>query len=470
MEKRKRIFLIAAFLCIFVLQGCSATEVVDKANNLLGLSSTGKEATSEQDGSQDKQGDLQDEQTGEDDLPVIVFETEEETPVIETKPTEEPFVYDDVNKIYSIETTSDDEIVLTFGGDVCFYDEYANMTTLRAQENGIFGCILPEVMDEMKAADVFMVNNEFAYSNRGTPVEGKTYAFRSKPENVELLHDMGVDIVSLANNHAYDFGPEALYDTFDTLNTAKIPFVGAGKNIEEAKKPVYFKMNGKTIAYVSATQIERTAAPDTKEATENSPGVLRTLDSEKFVDTITTARANSDFVVVYVHWGSENTDLVEESQRALAKEYVQAGAGLIIGDHSHCLQGIDFVDDVPVFYSMGNFWFNSKTVDTGLARIRLDAQAKIKDICFLPCIQQNCKTRKADKTEQQRILTYLQGISNYATIDADGFVTKSDTDKNTQGGQNTSLSKRPDASTEDMTVPGQMAAPAENNTEPQVAN
>lgn len=98
--------------------------------------STGKEATSEQDIFEPNRVIYK---TGEDDLPVIVFETEEETPVIETKPTEEPFVYDDVNKIYSIETTSDDEIVWRLG-DVCFYDEYANMTTLsERRENGIFG-------------------------------------------------------------------------------------------------------------------------------------------------------------------------------------------------------------------------------------------------------------------------------------------------------------------------------------------
>lgn len=429
--------LAVVFLAVLPLMGCSATEIVDRAGELFGLSST--------EGS-DEEAPVREESA--EDLPVIVFETEE----AEEEPEEE-FVYDDVNKIYSMNTASESELVLAFAGDVCFYDEYANMTTLRAQSNGIYDCILPEVMEEMKSSDIFMVNNEFAYSDRGTPTAGKKYTFRAKPENAGLLHDMGVDIVSLANNHSYDYGPEALYDTIDILNEKKVPFVGAGKNIEEAKKPVYFKANGQTIAYVSATQIERTENPDTKEATENSPGVLRTLNPDTFLEVIANAQENSDFVVVFVHWGSENTDLVEAGQRDLAQKYVEAGADLIIGAHSHCLQGVDYIGDVPVFYSMGNFWFNSKTVDTGLVKVTLNNESEIQGIRFVPCIQQNCKTRIADATEEQRILIYLQGISNYARIDEEGNVTKSDTDQNIQNGQNTSPSKKTPAAEADTLFP-----------------
>lgn len=432
-EKRKTkgrngkwLFFISIFAILFFLTGCSATEIADKASDFFGFALPGE-------------GEEEPEAAENEELPVIVFETPEE-PKLQSEPEE--FIYDAENKIYSIVTASDSETVLTFAGDICFYDAYANMTTLRAQENGIFGCILPEVMSEMTASDIFMVNNEFAYSDRGAPIEGKTYAFRAKPENAKLLHDMGVDIVSLANNHAYDYGPEALYDTIDILNEEKVPFVGAGKNINEAMKPAYFKANGKTISYVSATQIERTANPDTKEATENSPGVLRTLEPDKFLTVIEEAEENSDFVVVYVHWGSENTDLVEGSQRELAQKYAEAGADLIIGDHPHCLQGIDYIGEVPVVYSLGNFWFNSKTVDTGLFEVTLNGEASIQGCRFIPCIQQNCKTRIADETEKQRILTYMQGISNYAQIDMDGTVTKSDTDHNVQNGMNTSPSKK----------------------------
>ena len=354
------------------------------------------------------------------------------------------YIYDDVNKIYSKEAKNLDEIVLRFAGDTCFYDDFSLMSVFRDNGSDIDNCIDASLLGYMRDADIFMINNEFCYSDRGAPTAGKKYAFRSKPSNVEILNDMGADIVSLANNHAYDWGPDALSDTVDVLNGAKIPFVGAGKDIYEAMRPAYFKINGITISFVSATQIERLGNPDTKEATETSPGVLRTLDPTKACKVISEAKSNSDFCVMYVHWGSENTDLVEASQRDLAKKYVEAGVDLIIGDHSHCLQGIDYIDEVPVFYSMSNYWFNSKTVDTGLSEVVINSDdAKIKSVKFIPAIQSGCKTHEVGAEEQVRILSYLQGISDYAEVDlVTGEVSKSDINHNTQGGMNTSPTKK----------------------------
>ena len=356
---------------------------------------------------------------------------------------ERDFLYDAYNKEYSRETANPDEVVLRFVGDICFYDDFSLMSTYRDRGSDINNCIDASLLSLMRSADLFMANNEFAYSDRGTPIEGKKYAFRSKPSNVSILNDMGVDIVSLANNHAYDWGPDALSDTITTLNEARVPFVGAGNNITEAMKPAYFYMPNVKISYVSATQIERLGNPDTKEATETSPGVLRTLDPTKACEVIREAKANSDFCIMYVHWGSENTDLVEASQRELAQKYVDAGCDLIIGDHSHCLQGVDFIGDVPVFYSLGNYWFNSKTVDTGIAEIVLGDTGKIKTIRFIPAIQRGCSTVEVDTANSERILSYLQGISDYAEIDiSTGEIRKSDTNHNTQGGMNTSPTKK----------------------------
>jgi len=372
--------------------------------------------------------------------------------VIEEEPVQE-YIYDDENKTYSKEAASSDEIVLRFVGDICFYDDFSLMSTYRNSGSDINNSIDASLLEYMRSADIFMANNEFPYSDRGSPLQNKKYTFRSKPSNVSILNDMGADIVSLANNHAYDWGPDALTDSFSILKEAKVPYVGAGMNISEAMHPVYFKINGMTVSYVSATQIERTGSPDTKEATEDTPGVLRTLDSTKACEAIRNAAANSDFVIMYVHWGSENTDLVDSSQRDLAKKYVESGADLIIGDHSHCLQGIDYIDDVPVFYSLGNYWFNSKTVDTGIAEIvinsaDLETQNHIKSVKFIPAIQRGCRTNEVSSEEATRIFSYLQGISDYAEIDLmSGVITKSDTYHNTQGGMNTSPTKKTEPET-----------------------
>lgn len=398
--------------------------------------------------------------------PVIVIEVKEDEPEISIEEAEEEVeeppvyeeIYDPVGKEYSVMTASPDEITLAFAGDVGFAEGYATINKYRSMGSDVGKSFDPEILDTMRNVDIMMVNNEFPYSYRGSPTPNKTYTFRADPADVKILSDMGVDIVSLANNHAYDYGPDALIDSIDTLNDAKIPFVGAGKNIEEARKPAYFHANGHVISYVSATQIERYANPDTREATEDSPGVLRTLDASTFVPTIEEAAANSDFTIVYVHWGSESTDLVEQSQRDLAKAYVDAGADLIIGDHSHCLQGIDYVDGVPVFFSLGNYWFNSRTLDTCIVRTTLDSECKLKAVEFIPCLQTGSCVRSCDESSYERILKYMRGISNYVEIDENGFVTESSEDHNTQNGQNTSPAKKTEKPAEEAAVPTDPAA------------
>lgn len=315
-------------------------------------------------------------------------------------------------------------VVMAFGGDVCFHDEYANMHSLRNRGGKIESSFSAELLTEMKEADILMLNNEFTYSGRGTPLEGKAFAFRSRPENVELLHEMGVDIVSLANNHVYDWGEDALFDTLDTLKNAKIPYVGAGRNLDEAAAPFYYETNGRTIAFVSATQVERNEHPDTRGATEVTAGTFRCFTREEFdrlLQVIMEADANADLTVVYIHWGTENTDELHWAQEWQAPEMVKAGADLIVGDHPHCLQGIDFIDGVPVFYSMGNFWFNSKTLDTGLLKVVFRETGEL-ECQFLPAIQHDCRTDLASGAEKQRILDYLQCISLDVTIDENGFI------------------------------------------------
>ena len=194
---------------------------------------------------------------------------------------------------------------------------------------------------------------------------------------MEVLQQLGADIVSLANNHVYDYGEEALLDTMDTLEQAQIPYVGAGRNLEEAEKIVYFIANGRKIAIVAATQIERSYSY-TKEATKDSPGVLKTLKPDKFTEVIREAKSNSDIVIVYPHWGTEGNHSYGADQKELAEAFVSAGADVIIGGHTHCLQGVAYIEDVPVLYSLGNFWFNNKTLVTGLAQGRIQKAGSIR--------------------------------------------------------------------------------------------
>ena len=314
------------------------------------------------------------------------------------------------------------EITLLFAGDILLDDEYAVMATMKKRENGVFDSYSEETMREMQSADIFMVNNEFTYTNRGTPTEGKTFTFRADPECAAILLDMGVDIVSLANNHAYDFGEISMLDTFDTLNNIEMPYVGAGLNLDDAAQTIYFEVEDTKIGIVSATQIERVSNPDTKPATETSPGVFRCFSETRIYDEIAKAKENCDFVVAYVHWGTESTDELDWSQPDISVKLAEAGADLIVGAHPHVLQEIANVKGVPTIFSLGNYLFNSSTCDTGLLKVTLQDK-ELKSFQFIPAKQSGCCTQILSNAEKERVLTYMRSISDTVAIDDNGYVT-----------------------------------------------
>ena len=325
------------------------------------------------------------------------------------------------------ECASTDETVISFTGDMNFDDRIGTMQYLKSK--GLSAALSNDVRTLMAESDILMINNECTFSTRGEPIEGKAYTFRSDPSNVSILKELGIDIVGIANNHVCDYGLEALSDTIATLDEAGIPNVGAGNNLEEAKRPWYFIANGKKIAFVAATQIERTYNY-TKEATETTPGVLKTLHPEKYVEVIREAKAHSDYVIAFVHWGTEGTNYYESDQVALAEQFAQAGADAIIGGHTHCLQGITYIEDVPVIYSLGNFWFGSTPTDgvnkkdTAIAQVIINADGSMR-FRFVPCVQQNRQTYLVtDESEKARIIAFEQQLSKGVTIDADGYVEK----------------------------------------------
>mgnify|MGYP000764385734 FL=1 len=213
--------------------------------------------------------------------------------------------------IYIRDAVTSDEITLLFAGDILFDDGYSPMAHLRARNMGIAGVMSQDLLQLMQNADVFMLNNEFPYSDRGSPLEGKQFTFRANPQNADLLTDMGVDVVSLANNHAFDYGQDALLDTFAALQRLHIPYVGAGQDIEEASDAVFFVVNDYKIGILSATQIERLDNPDTKGATENTPGVFRCWNIDALLQKITQVRQQCDYLVVYIHWGTENSTEID---------------------------------------------------------------------------------------------------------------------------------------------------------------
>lgn len=329
----------------------------------------------------------------------------------------------DGKKVIDLGTNGNSYFELGFGGDINFTSGEYIMPHAESYVNGVLDCIDPEFRNAMKSVDIMMLNNEFTYSKRGTPTPNKQFTFRADPSSVKYLNLLGVDIVSLANNHTYDYGSDSFADTLETLDNAEIARVGAGKNIEEASASVSYIINGCKVAYLSASRAENLRL--TPLATSSSEGVCSCYgDSGEFIETIEKTAARNDYVIVYVHWGTEYSTKLQDSQKELAKKYIDAGADAVIGAHPHILQGMEFYKGKPVVYSLGNFLFSTKTLDSGMAVLRIEGgNISLK---FIPGRQVNSELKYMSiETERKKLFNHLVVISpSPIKIDSEGNVTE----------------------------------------------
>lgn len=320
-----------------------------------------------------------------------------------------------------MECADTQETVISFTGDFNFAEDWHTMKAYKERANRLENCITSDLIQILQESDILFMNNEFVYSNDSEALVGKAYTFRADESRVELLHELGVDIVSLGNNHTYDFGKEGLLDTLEVLEEAGIAYVGAGENIEDAGKIVYAVANGRKIAFVAATEIERNIQY-TKAATETEPGVLKTRNPQRFISIIEYAANTSDYVIAVPHWGTEGTLYADASQKNQAKLYAEAGADVIIGGHPHRMQGVQYYGEIPVAYSLGNFWFSTGTLYTTVTQVIIQEDGELC-LRFLPCEQKELTTSLlTDKTEKDGFYHYLATISTNIVIDEAGNV------------------------------------------------
>ena len=316
---------------------------------------------------------------------------------------------------------STEPIILGFAGDVNLDESYYPVKKYDSVDQAITKCFSTDLLNEMNSANIMMLNNEFSYSTRGKKTPDKSFTFRAKPSRVEILQKMGVDIVSLANNHALDYGPDSLLDTFNVLDNAGINYVGAGKNLERAKAPIYYTVGTKKIAYVAASRV--IFAMDWF-ASENGLGMVGTYDPAILLTSIKEAAANSDFVVVFVHWGIERDTHPAAYQRTLAQQYIDAGADAVIGCHPHVMQGLEFYKGKPIAYSLGNYWFNATKQKSGMLKLYLEPDNTVK-VQMLPVMNNDTFTYLLNKKASTKdYFDTIEELSYNVSIDKNGFVTE----------------------------------------------
>lgn len=304
------------------------------------------------------------------------------------------------------------DVSLLFTGDVLLSRHILS----NYESQGIDGILSESLHNEMNQADILMVNQEFPFGTTGEKAEDKEYTFRVEPTHVGILKEMGTDIVSLANNHVLDYGTNALEETFQTLNEAGILYGGAGDSVERAKQMQTVEAAGETYGFIAASRV----IPVESWNIENSvPGVFTTYSSGAIVSAIEEAKKTCDFLTVYVHWGIERSTTPEDYQVSLAHEYIDAGADLVIGSHPHVLQGIEFYQGKPIFYSLGNFIFNQSIEKTML--VKIERETGDTKVSVIPAYAEGAKTTEIEEASREDFYRYLESLSQGVTI-RDGIV------------------------------------------------
>jgi poly-gamma-glutamate synthesis protein (capsule biosynthesis protein) len=241
------------------------------------------------------------------------------------------------------------------------------------------------VAEQLQGADLTIGNLESALGTGGGP-EDKGYTFQAPPEAVPALASAGFDLLSLANNHAMDFGPQQLIDAIETLQEHGIATVGAGRDDAAAHHPYWVDQDGLTLAFLSFVDVpQEFRGFDTRSwsAREVAPGVAW-ADPQEMQAEIERAKQRADLVVVLLHSGYEYVPQPSQAQVQAARAALQAGADLVLGHHAHILQPVEFNPGGVIVYGLGNFVFeDAGPAESALLKVWLDPDG-VRELQFLP--------------------------------------------------------------------------------------
>lgn len=208
-----------------------------------------------------------------------------------------------------------------------------------------------KIADDIKKADILFGNLEGPISDKGNKV-GSIYSFRDDPKAVEGLAFAGFDIMSIANNHIFDYGREAMEDTFLNLKKDGIEYTGGGFSEKEAHSPIILRIKGTRFAFLAYLGL----GSEAWSAKGSSSGIAWLND--RISEDIKLAKEKADLVVVSMHFGQEYQESPDSWQKYFSHLAIDSGADLVIGHHPHVIQPIEEYKGGYIAYSLGNFVFD----------------------------------------------------------------------------------------------------------------
>ena len=252
----------------------------------------------------------------------------------------------DVNSVFD-SSINPDNVNITFTGDVMMgrgVDKH-----IKENRNVFAG-----IINLTKSSDLTVINLESPLTDSNDGIN-KEILLKTNPSYTNIIKEAGIDLATLANNHIVDYGTTGLFDTMNNLKNNGIDYVGAGANIVDSNKPVYYTIKDKKIAVISASEFD---GPNCPAATQNTAG-FTPLTSNYLKQAIDEAKIqNADYIICNFHFGQEYVNTASEFQKKMAYEAIDQGAYAVIGNHPHVTQSIENYKGKLICYSLGNTVFD----------------------------------------------------------------------------------------------------------------
>lgn len=283
-----------------------------------------------------------------------------------------------------------------------------------------------DILSELENADLRIINLETTLTTQKEKWTPKVFNYKSNPENVQALKMALIDYASLANNHILDYRYSGLTETIKVLDDAGIKHAGAGKTLEQAKKPAILEVRGKRIGIISITDNE----PGWKANGKPGTNYIRINDAglEEIKQQISNVRSKVDILIVSAHWGPNMKLRPSREFQDFARSVIDTGADIFHGHSSHVFQGIEIYNNRPILYDTGDF-IDDYAVDPVL-RNDWSFIFKVRyprEIVLIPIIT-TFQTRKAKGSEKEdiekRMIQLSDELGTSVEVTEEGLVIK----------------------------------------------
>jgi poly-gamma-glutamate synthesis protein (capsule biosynthesis protein) len=244
---------------------------------------------------------------------------------------------------------------ILIGGDYC--PVYRLEEEIRSNRGHL---VWDNLKNLLKNSDYNIINLEAPITNKDCiPISKAGPSLKCSEEAISVLKNIGIDLVTLANNHMMDYGIDGLNNTIQILRNHKIEYIGIGQNLEDTSQYIIKEINGLRIGIINACETEFSIAK------KNAPG-CRPVDIIAIYNDIQKLKNDADYIILIIHGGHEHYQLPSPRMKQLYNFFIDSGANVVVNHHQHCFSGYEEREGNYIFYGLGNLCFDNKKKRSGI--------------------------------------------------------------------------------------------------------